>query len=175
VETLFSEDEIQSAVRRVADRLNTDYQDQPLLVIGVATGAIVFLSDLMRLLTMPVDLELVRAKSYRGAATRPGQLDIDLWGITEDQIAGRTILLVDDIFDTGRTLETLARRLLEHNADEVKTVVFLEKPDRRETEMLPDYVGLRVPDRFVVGYGLDHDGRLRNLPYIAALDEDITG
>ncbi len=171
METLFTEKEIQDAVARVAEALNADYRDEHVLVIGVATGAIVFLSDLMRQLQMPVHLELVRAKSYRGSDTRPGELDIDLWGLEEGDIRGRRVLLVDDIFDTGRTLETLSQRLLAHGARDVKTVVFLEKPDRRETEMLPDYVGLRIPDRFVVGYGLDFDGRMRNLPYIAAMDE----
>jgi hypoxanthine phosphoribosyltransferase len=170
METLFTETEIREAVGRVAEALNADYRDEHVLVIGVATGAIVFLSDLMRQLQMPVHLELVRAKSYRSEAMRPGELDIDLWGLTEDEIRGRQVLLVDDIFDTGRTLESLTERLLAHGASDVKTVVFLEKPDRRETEMLPDYVGLRIPDRFVVGYGLDYDGRMRNLPYIAALD-----
>lgn len=171
METLFTEKEIQDAVARVAEALNADYRDEHVLVIGVATGAIVFLSDLMRQLQMPVHLELVRAKSYRGSATRPGELDIDLWGLEEGDIRGRRVLLVDDIFDTGRTLETLSQRLQAHGARDVKTVVFLEKPDRREAEMLPDYVGLRIPDRFVVGYGLDYDGRMRNLPYIAAIDE----
>ncbi len=171
METLFTETEIQEAVSKVAESLNADYRDQHVLMIGVATGAIVFLSDLMRQLQMPVHLELVRAKSYRGEATRPGQLDIDLWGLSDDEIRGRRVLLVDDIFDTGRTVEALTKRLLAHGASDVKTVVFLEKPDRRETEMLPDYVGLRIPDRFVVGYGLDYDGRLRNLPYVAAMDE----
>jgi hypoxanthine phosphoribosyltransferase len=172
METLFTETEIQEAVGKVAEALNADYQDQHVLVIGVATGAIVFLSDLMRQLEMPVHLELVRAKSYRGTAVRPGELDIDLWGLGEDDIRGCRVLLVDDIFDTGRTVEALSKRLLDHGASDVKTVVFLEKPDRRETEMLPDYVGLRIPDRFVVGYGLDYDGRMRNLPYIAAMDEE---
>ncbi len=172
METLVTEAEIHQAVSRVAETLNADYRDQHVLMIGVATGAIVFLSDLMRQLTMPVHLELVRARSYRGQATRPGKLDIDLWGLTEDEIRGKRVLLVDDIFDTGRTLEALARRLLEHGASDVKTVVFLEKPERREAEMLPDYVGLQIPDRFVVGYGLDYDGRMRNLPYIAAMDEE---
>ena len=170
METLFTETEIQTAVTEVAEKLNADYRDQHVLVIGVATGAIVFLSDLMRQLQMPVHLELVRAKSYRGTAVRPVELDIDLWGLTEDDICGRQILLVDDIFDTGRTVEALSKRLLDHGASDVKIVVFLEKPDRRETEILPDYVGLRIPDRFVVGYGLDYDGRMRNLPYIAAMD-----
>ena len=169
METLFTETEIRAAVGRVAQALNADYRDQHVLVIGVATGAIVFLSDLVRQLQMPVHLELVRARSYRGEATRPGELDIDLWGLTEAEIRGRQVLLVDDIFDTGRTLEALTRRLLAHGAKDVKTVVFLEKPDRREAEILPDYVGLRIPDRFVVGYGLDYNGRMRNLPYIAAM------
>lgn len=174
METLFTATEIREAVAEVAEALNADYRDQHVLMIGVATGAIVFLSDLMRQLQMPVHLELVRAKSYRGTAVRPGQLDIDLWGLTEEEIRGHLVLLVDDIFDTGRTLEALSNRLLEHGASDVKTVVFLEKPERRETEMLPDYVGLRIPDRFVVGYGLDYDGRMRNLPYIAAMDEKET-
>lgn len=170
METLFTETDIRAAVGKVAQALNADYRDQHLLVIGVATGAIMFLSDLVRQLQMPVHLELVRARSYRGEATRPGQLDIDLWGLTEAEIRGRQVLLVDDIFDTGRTLETLSMRLRAHGAKDVKTVVFLEKPDRREAEILPDYVGLRIPNRFVVGYGLDYNGRMRNLPYIAAID-----
>ncbi len=170
METLFTETDIRAAVGRVAQALNADYRDQHLLVIGVATGAIMFLSDLVRQLQMPVHLELVRARSYRGEATRPGQLDIDLWGLTEAEIRGRQVLLVDDIFDTGRTLETLTMRLQAHGAKDVKTVVFLEKPDRREAEIQPDYVGLQIPNRFVVGYGLDYNGRMRNLPYIAAID-----
>ncbi len=170
METLFTETEIRKAVGRVAETLNADYRDQHVLVIGVATGAIVFLSDLVRQLQIPLQLELVRARSYRGQATQPGRLDIDLWGLTEEEIRGRQVLLVDDIFDTGHTLEALAQRLLAHGANDVKTVVFLEKPDRRETKMRPDYVGLQIPNRFVVGYGLDYNGRMRNLPYIAAID-----
>ncbi|MHB8900079.1 MAG: hypoxanthine phosphoribosyltransferase [Thermoguttaceae bacterium] len=170
METLFTETEIREAVGSVADALNADYRDQQVLVIGVATGAIVFLSDLVRRLQMPVHLELVHVKSYRGAATRPGRLDIHLLGLAEEAVRGRRVLVVDDIFDTGRTLEALRARLLECGASDVKTAVFLEKAARRETEMRPDYVGLQVPDRFVVGYGLDYDGRMRNLPYIAAID-----
>ena len=169
---LFSEDEVRDAVHRLARELELHYEDRPLLIVGVATGAIVFMGDLIRRLQMPVRIEIVRASSYRGESTRPGDLTVDLGGLTKDDVRDSNVLLVDDIFDTGRTLLHLSETLRACDPVDLRTAVLLEKPDRCEVAMRPDFVALKIPDKFVVGYGLDYDGRHRNLPFIGVLEED---
>ena len=159
------------ALRRAVDGLGTQiraaYGDTPLTVVAVLHGALVFCADLIRRLDMPLELETVTARSYRGDATRPGDLKLRL----EDpaHLRGRHVLIVDDILDTGRTLARITAALAAHRPASLRSAVLLDKPSRRLEAVTADFIGLEVPDLFVVGYGLDHDGRWRNLPDIHAL------
>ena len=137
-------------------------------MIGVLHGSVVFVADLIRAVSTPHQLGFVLASSYRGAATSPAELRLMLDGLPD--IAGRSVLLVDDILDTGRTLSALKERLAERRPSEIRTAVLLWKRERTETAVVPDYFGYEIPDRFVVGYGLDFNGDYRHLPFIATLD-----
>ena len=173
MKTLLSEREIHAAVDQLARRLNDDYAQQPLTLIGVMTGSFVFLADLIRLLQMPLRVGVVQASSYRGG-TSPGQLVINAEMMPD--ISQRDVLVVDDIFDTGHTLVEVLRLMRELQPASLRTVVLLLKEERQEVELQPDYVAFRIPDAFVVGYGLDYQDQYRNLSYIAALDPaDIAG
>jgi hypoxanthine phosphoribosyltransferase len=165
---LLSRDELAAGIDRLAAEVRGDCGDKPLTVIGVLTGSIVLMADLLRRLEGPIEVGMVWASSYRGTAIRPGRLDLRLDLLPD--LTGRDVLLVDDIFDTGRTLEALVASLHQHGAVSVRTLVLLRKPTRTEVVMNPDYVGFDIPDAFVVGYGLDHDGAWRNLPEICILD-----
>ncbi len=165
---LLSRDELAAGIDRLADQVRRDCGVNPLTVIGVLTGSIVLVADLLRRLEGPIEVGMVWASSYRGTATRPGRLDLRLDLLPD--LTGRDVLLVDDIFDTGRTLEALVSSLHEHGAASVRTLVLLRKPARTAVAMSPDYVGFDIPDDFVVGYGLDHDGAWRNLPEICILE-----
>jgi hypoxanthine phosphoribosyltransferase len=173
LKTLLSEREIRDAVEQLARRLNHDYAQRPLTLIGVMTGSFVFLADLIRLLQMPLRVGVVQASSYRGG-TSAGQLTINAEMMPD--IAGRDALVVDDIFDTGHTLVEVLRLMRELHPTTLRTAVLLLKEERQEVTLRPDYVALRIPDAFVVGYGLDYQDQYRNLSYIAALDpSDIAG
>lgn len=173
MKTLLSEREIRAAVDQLARRLNGDYAQRPLTLIGVLTGSFVFLADLIRLLQMPLRVGVVQASSYRGGTSR-GQLVINSEMMPD--IAGRDVLVVDDIFDTGHTLVEVLRLMRELQPTSIRSAVLLLKEGRQEVEVLPDYVALRIPDSFVVGYGLDYQDQYRNLSYLAALEpSDIAG
>ncbi len=166
---LLDEDEIRRRVDALGARLTADYAGRPLTVLGVLTGGIVFVADVIRRIQVPLQLAFVRASSYRGKSTRAGALSLD--GDLPPDVVGRDVLIVDDIFDTGRTLSALAGLLRERGAAGVKTAVLLEKQGRAEVAIRPDYVCFEIPDVFVVGYGLDYDGEHRHLPHIAALED----
>ena len=165
---LLSQEELAAGIDRLAAAVRQDVGGRPLTVIGVLTGSIVLVADLLRRLEGPIEVGMVWASSYRGAATRPGRLDLRLDLLPD--LTGRDVLLVDDIFDTGRTLEALVASLYDHGAASVRTLVLLRKPARTEVTLNPNYVGFDIPDAFVVGYGLDHDGAWRNLPEICILE-----
>lgn len=166
---LLSESEIQTAVASLARRIADDYGGRPLTVLGVLTGSLIFLADLVRRLDFPLRVGLIQASSYRGATTTPGDLTIDGRGIPE--IAGRDVLLLDDIFDTGQTLAGLLQAVSMRNPKSLRSVVLLWKEGRQRVDVAPDYHCFRIPDAFVVGYGLDYDDDYRHLPYVATLDE----
>jgi hypoxanthine phosphoribosyltransferase len=167
MKTLLSEEQIRGGVRRLAERIAADYGRRPLTILGVMTGSVVLLADLIRLLEMPLRVGVVHASSYRGGARRQS-LSIDA-GMAPD-IAGREVLIVDDIFDTGHTLAALADRLKSLAPASLRSAVLLEKLGRRETEYRPDYVAFEIPDVFVVGYGLDYQDEFRNLPFVAEFE-----
>lgn len=173
MKTLLSEREIHAAVDRLARQLNADYAQRPLTLIGVMTGSFVFLADLIRLLQMPLRVGVVQASSYRGG-TSPGQLVINSEMMPD--IAGRDVLVIDDIFDTGHTLVEVLRLMRQLQPTSLHTAVLLLKEGRQEVALRPDYIAFRIPDEFVVGYGLDYQDQFRNLGYIAALEPcDIAG
>ncbi len=168
MKTLISKEDVQEGVRRMADEVNTTYRDAPLTIIGVLTGSVVLLADIIRQLEMPLRVGVVSASSYRGATTTRGALHINADMMPD--INGRNVLIVDDIFDTGHTLLELMARMEEFDPRSVKSAVLLRKHGRQEVDIEPDFVGFDIPDEFVVGYGLDYQDAYRNLPYVAALE-----
>jgi hypoxanthine phosphoribosyltransferase len=174
MQQLLSADQIEEGVTRIAAAIQRDYAGKPLTLVGVLTGSIVFLADLIRHLNLPVRIALVQSRSYRGGATTPGRLAVHP-DFTPD-VRGRDILVVDDIFDTGQTLSHLLDLLDELGPTSIRSAVLLRKEGRARVTRRPDYVGFEIPNRFVVGFGLDYNDLYRNLPYLAALeDHELSG
>ncbi len=169
---LLSEQQIRDGVERMAGEVAGFYAGRPLTVIGVLTGSVVLLADLIRRLDLPLRVGVVQTRSYRGAATRPGQLEINSSMLPD--INQRDVLLVDDIFDTGHTLDRLVQQIQNLGSRSVRSAVLLRKEGRQEVRLVPDHVAFTIPDVFVVGYGLDYQDAYRHLPYVAVLDaEDL--
>ncbi len=168
-----SADELADAVRRIAGRVSADYAGKPLLVVGVLNGAWVFMADLVRELTTPACCDFVQVSSYGSRMVSSGkpQLRLDV----SAPVAGAHLLLVDDIIDTGISLAWLRTHLLCKQPASLRLCVLLDKPARRRVRIQPDYVGFEIPDRFVVGYGIDYAHRYRELPYIGYVDERGSG
>ncbi|MFM8985417.1 MAG: phosphoribosyltransferase [Planctomycetia bacterium] len=169
MKVLLSAAELAAGVGRLSATVRDEVGRRPLTVVGVLTGSIVLVSDLIRQLEGPVRVSMVWASSYRGTATSPGGLELRLDLLPD--LTGQEVLLVDDIFDSGRTLEALVEELRRRGAARVRSLVLLRKAGRAEVAIQPDFVGFDIPDAFVVGYGLDFNGAWRHLPYLAALDE----
>jgi len=169
VKLLLDAEQLHAGVARLARQIAIDYAGRSPTLIGVLTGSLVLLADLMRQIDLPLRIGLVQARSYRGAATRPGELELHLDLLPE--IAGQDVLLVDDIFDTGHTLDAVVSQLRLHEPRSLRSAVLLRKLGRQAVTIVPDYVGFEVPDVFVVGYGLDYQDAYRHLPYVAQLDE----
>ena len=165
---LLSEEQLREGVARLAREIKRDYGRERLTIVGILTGSLVLLADLIRQLDMPIRLGLVEASSYRGPNTEPGELSINANLLSE--IRGCDVLLVDDIFDTGHTLVKVTSQLNEMGPASIRSLVLLRKAERCEVSLTPDYVGFDIADVFVVGYGLDYNDQHRNLPYVAALD-----
>jgi hypoxanthine phosphoribosyltransferase len=170
---LLTADELSSGIDRLAAAVRSDVLEaassgRPLTVIGVLTGSLMVVADLIRRLEGPVRVSMVWASSYRGTATTPGRLDLRLDLLPD--LTGQDVLVVDDIFDTGRTLEALVAELGRRGAARVRSLVLLRKTGRSEVAIEPDFVGFDIPDVFVVGYGLDFDGAWRHLSHVAALE-----
>ncbi len=164
---LLTEDQIQSRVAELAETLAAEYRDKHPLLIGVLKGSIVFLSDLMRRLNLPLEVDLVCCESYGQSCESSGEvrLRLDL----AQEVRGRHVLLIEDIVDTGLTLAWLRERLREREPASLEICCLLSKPSRRQADLEPAYVGFEIPDAFVVGYGLDYAERFRWLPYVAVL------
>ena len=167
---LITSEEITERVRELGAEIGRDYDGVELLLVGVLKGAVVFLADLMRAIPIPVACDFMGVSSYGVGKSSSGVVKItaDL----SQSIEGCHVLLVEDIIDTGRTIRYLKRNLETRRPASLKICTLLDKLDRREVEVRLDYVGFRIPDEFVVGYGLDAAGLYRNLPYIAALETD---
>ena len=164
---LISEQEIRAGIDRIALEITSAYHERDFTVVAVLKGSCVFASDLIRRIPVPLELAFLAASSY-GKGTTSQDLRINFVPL-DSEIAGRNLLLVDDILDTGRTLVRLKREMLDRGAKEVRTCVLLDKPSRRSVDFEADFRCFEVQDLFVVGYGLDFAGRYRNLPYVGAL------
>lgn len=168
MKTLIDENQLQDGIRRFADEIGRSYTDKPLTLVGVRIASVLVLADLIRLLDMPLRVELLKTRRYQQDDARPGPLAIDL-ALLSTAVKGRNVLLVDDIFDTGHTLWELIPQVDELGPTSVRTAVFLRKQDRSEVSLKPDFVAFNIPNEFVVGYGLHYRDQYRNLPYVAAL------
>lgn len=171
---LLSEDEVRRGVARLAQAITQHYQDTPVTVVGVLTGSLVLVADLVRHLEMPLRIALLQASSYRGKSTRPAELVVEAPSFPP--LTNQHVLLVDDIFDTGHTLAALTDQIQSMQPATFRSAVLLRKLGRQEVEVEPDYWAFEIPDKFVVGYGLDYNDLYRNLPYVAVMtDADLEG
>ncbi|MEM8865586.1 MAG: hypoxanthine phosphoribosyltransferase [Planctomycetota bacterium] len=170
MKTLLSKQELHDGVAQMAAAIAKEYADQHLTIVGVLTGSLVLVADLIRMLELPMRVGVIEASSYRGATTTRGELTINSELMID--IAGRDVLLVDDIFDTGHTLVQVIEKMREFNPTSIRSAVLLRKQGRQEVKADPDFVAFDIPDEFVVGYGLDYEDLYRNLPYLAALEPD---
>lgn len=171
---LFTEEEIDEATKKVASEINKDYKDATgtTVLLCILKGSLVFCSDLMRKLNFPTELEFMKVSSYGSGTTSSGQLKVSL-DINREDVKDVNFIIVEDIIDTGITLSRLHKMLLERGAKSVKTAALLNNPSRRRVDFEPDYVGLIMPNEFVVGYGLDYNENFRQLPYIGVLKPEI--
>jgi hypoxanthine phosphoribosyltransferase len=165
---LLSKEDLHSGVTRLADEIAECYRGRQLTIIGVLTGSVVLLADLIRMIDVPVRVGVLQASSYRGATTTRGELMINADMMLD--VRGCDVLLVDDIFDTGHTLERVTQKMQDFGPASVRSAVLLRKKTRQEVNYNPDFVAFDIPDEFVVGYGLDYENMYRNLPYLAALE-----
>lgn len=164
---LLTEDELRDGIVAMADRIRGHYGSNPLTIVGILTGSVVLLADLIRQLDMPLRVGVLQASSYRGGTER-GALTINAEMMLD--VTGRDVLLVDDIFDTGHTLVEVIAKLYRLEPTSVRSAVLLRKHGRQEVDLTPDFVGFDIPDEFVVGYGLDYEDHYRNLRHLAALE-----
>jgi len=166
-EILVQADELQHRIREMAAEVSRDYKGRDLLLIGVLKGAVFFLADLMRQLSIPCEVDFMAVSSYGSSTDSSGVVRIlkDL----DAPLEGRNVLIVEDIVDSGLTLQYLMRTLAARNPASIEVCALLTKPERRKVETPARYVGFEIPDKFAIGYGLDYDERYRNLPYVATL------
>jgi len=164
---LFSGEQIAQRVAELGSAVRRDYEGRPLAIVAVLHGAVTFVSDLLTHLGPDVTVEFLQASSYGSGTASGGQVTLQRYGRLG--VAGRDVLIVDDIVDSGHTLAAVRKAVEAMGAASVRTCVLLDKPSRRQVPVAIDFRGFEVPDLFVVGYGLDHAGRYRDLPYIAAL------
>ncbi|MCW3005825.1 MAG: hpt [Solirubrobacterales bacterium] len=168
-EILVQSDQLQRRVKELGAEISADYQGRNPLLIGVLKGAIFFLSDLMRQITCPVEVDFMAVASYGSSTASSGVVRIlkDL----DAPIEGRDVIIVEDIVDSGLTLQYLMRNLGARSPASLEVCALLTKPDRRKVDLPTRYLGFEIPDRFAIGYGLDHDERYRNLSYVAAFEQ----
>lgn len=161
-------EQIQEGVERMAADIRREYGERPLTILAIMTGSLVLLADLIRRLDMRLRVGVMQASSYRGTTTTRGELSINM-EMTPD-IRGREVLLIDDIFDTGHTLEKTIAKMWELSPVSIRSAVLLRKLGRQEVANGPDFAAFEIPDEFVVGYGLDYGDEYRHLPFLAALE-----
>lgn len=167
MKVLIDQEQIRQGITQLGRKLNEEYGQGPITVVAIMTGSLVMLADLIRCLEMPLRISLIRASSYRGGVSA-GELHVE--EIERLDIQDRDVLLIDDIFDTGKTLREVSLKLQQLRPRSLKTAVFLNKQGTSQVQTKPDYSVFDIPNQFVVGYGLDYDDYYRNLPYVAVLE-----
>jgi hypoxanthine phosphoribosyltransferase len=169
-EILVEADDLRRRVGELATEISRDYEGRDLVLVGVLKGAVFFVADLMRSLEVPCELDFMAVTSYGSATDSSGVVRIlkDL----DSSIEGRDVLIVEDIIDSGLTLHYLIRNLRARNPASLEVCALLTKPERRRVDLPIRYVGFEIPNRFAIGYGLDHDQRFRNLDYVAVLAQE---
>lgn len=167
---LFTVEQIHQRVRELAERISDEYEGKDLLAVGILRGAFMFMSDLVRVIRVPLTVDFIIASSYLKTDTT-GEVKVH-YDIRED-VTDKDVLLVEDIVDTGITLNQLRERVLARHPRSLKICSFLDKRERRVVDVPLEYVGFEIPNQFVVGYGLDYDNRFRNLPYIAVFKKSV--
>ena len=168
---LLSEDEIREKVRELGGKITADYKNSNLMLVTVLKGAVVFLADLMRQIDVPAEIDFMVVSSYGSGVKSSGVVKIvkDL----DVHLAGKDILIVEDILDSGLTLSYIKELLESRGPRSIRIATLLDKPSRRKVDLQADYIGFSVPDEFVIGYGLDYDEKYRNLPYIGILKPEV--
>lgn len=168
---LVSEQQLKDKVAQLGAQISQDYADKDLVLVSILKGAVVFMADLMRAVTIPCSIDFMVVSSYGAGTTTTGLVKIikDL----DSELSGKDVLIVEDILDTGVTLSNLVPMLKMRNPNSVRICAILDKPSRRRADIQADYTGFQVPDEFVVGYGLDYDEKYRNLPYVGVLKPSV--
>ena len=168
---LISEEEIQNKVKELAEILSREYADKDPVFVGVLKGVVVFFADMMKRINIPSQIDFMWISSYQGTESREMNVKKDV----SCDLTGRHVVILEDIFDTGNSLDFTYKHLLSKNPASLKICTFLDKPERRNpaVTLKPDYVGYVIPNSFVVGYGLDYNEHYRNLPYIGVLRPEI--
>ncbi len=170
VEMMLSEEEVDKKIQELGDQISKDYAGKSVHLVCVLKGGSFFMCELAKRITVPVSLDFMSVSSYGGDTKSSGVVKIvkDL----DEPLAGKNVLVIEDIVDSGRTLSYLLEMLKDRNPESLKLCTLLDKPDRRVVDVKVDYTGFEIPDEFVVGYGLDYDQKYRNLPYIGVVKFD---
>ena len=169
---LVTEEQLQTKVAQLGARISQDYAGKDLLLVSILKGAVVFMADLMRAVSIPCSIDFMVVSSYGGTNTETTGL-VKIVKDLDADLTGKDVLIVEDVLDTGVTLSNLVPMLKMRNPSSVKICAILDKPARRKTDIAADYRGFEVPDAFVVGYGLDYNEKYRNLPYVGVLKPEI--
>ena len=171
---LVSEEKLRAKVAELGARISQDYAGKDLLLVSILKGAVVFMADLMRAVTIPCSIDFMVVSSYGGTNTESTGL-VKIVKDLDADLSGRDVLIVEDVLDTGVTLSNLVPMLKMRHPNSVRICAILDKPARRKTDIRADYIGFEVPDAFVVGYGLDYDEKYRNLPFVGVLKPEVYG
>ena len=171
---LITAEEISAMVDRIAAEVQATYENsgRRLVMVVILKGSMPFAADLMKRLTLPLELEFMKVSSYGAGTKTSGEIKISL-DLNRDDLQDIDLLVVEDIVDSGRTLSRLTQLLKNRNANSVRTCTLLDKPSRREVDFVPDFCGTAIPDEFVIGFGLDYDEKYRNLPFVGILKREI--
>lgn len=170
---LVSQEEIDEITGRIAAQIDKEFENYggKVIILGILKGSVVFMGDLMKKLRLPVEIDFMKVSSYKGTVSG-GRINIIL-DLNRKDLSESTVIIVEDIIDSGRTLSYLVEYLKINGASDVRTCTLLDKPSRREVEFVPDYVGREIPDEFVVGYGLDYNEKYRTLPFVGILSRKV--
>ncbi len=168
---LFSEKEIENIVNILANQIEKDYNNKDFIMVGLLKGSVAFMADLMKKINLDFSIDFMVVSSYGGGTQSTGRVNV-LKDISQS-VEGREILIVEDIIDSGNTLNFIKKYLTVKGAKSIKLCTLFDKPDRRTADITVDYVGMKIPDVFIVGYGLDYDEKYRNLPYVGVLKSSV--